>query len=63
MGKLKEEQMKDCEIQDKIKNPNNNQAYEIIDGIIYKLVPRGKTKIKLPWVPKSMINQVLFSLS
>ena len=60
MGKLKEEQMKDCEIQDKIKNPNNNQAYEIIDGIIYKLVPRGKTKIKLPWIPKSMINQVLF---
>ncbi|CAF3093368.1 unnamed protein product [Rotaria sp. Silwood2] len=57
--KLKEEQMKDFEIQEKIKYLVNNEAYDIIDGIIYKLVPRGKTKIKLPWIPKSMINQVL----
>ncbi|CAF1442744.1 unnamed protein product [Rotaria sordida] len=60
MRKLKEEQMKDKEIHEKIKNLVNKESYEIIDGIIHKLVPRGKTKIKLPWIPKSMINQVLF---
>ncbi|CAF3652818.1 unnamed protein product [Rotaria sp. Silwood1] len=59
MRKLKEEQMKDFKIQGKIKYLVNNEAYDITDGIIYKLVPRGKTKIKLPWIPKSMINQVL----
>ena len=60
MIKIKEEQLKDSEIQEKIKYLNNNQSYEVVDGIIYKLVPRSRTKIKLPWIPKSMVNQVLF---
>ncbi|CAF4555697.1 unnamed protein product, partial [Rotaria socialis] len=60
MTKLKEEQMKDVDIQKKITTLVINDTYEIIDGVIYKLVLRGTTKIKLPWIPKSMINQVMF---
>ncbi|CAM4836395.1 unnamed protein product [Rotaria magnacalcarata] len=60
MKKLKEEQIKDKEIQGKIQHLVNNDDYTIMDGIIYKLVLRGKTKFKLPWIPKSMIDQVLF---
>ncbi|CAF3790988.1 unnamed protein product [Rotaria sp. Silwood1] len=60
MMKIKEKQLKDMEIQEKKKNLSSNQDFEIINDIIYKLVPRGKRKIKLTWVPKTMINQVLF---
>ncbi|CAF1360929.1 unnamed protein product [Rotaria sordida] len=60
MRRIKEEQSKDPEIQEKKKNLSNNQDYEIINGILYKLVPRGKRKIKLICIPKTMINQVLF---
>ncbi|CAF4532781.1 unnamed protein product [Rotaria sp. Silwood1] len=60
MMKIKEKQLKDMEIQEKKKNLSSNQDFEIINDIIYKLIPRGKRKIKLTWVPKTMINQVLF---
>ncbi|CAF3617385.1 unnamed protein product [Rotaria socialis] len=60
MTELKEEQIKDVDIQKKITTLVINDTYEIIDGVIYKLVVRGTTKIKLPWIPKSMINQVMF---
>ncbi|CAF3099771.1 unnamed protein product [Rotaria sp. Silwood2] len=60
MRKIKEEQLKDRAIQETKKNRCSNQDYEIINDILYKLVPRGKRKIKLIWVPKTMINQVLF---
>ncbi|CAF1370955.1 unnamed protein product [Rotaria sordida] len=60
MRKIKEEQLKDMEIQEKKKNLSSNQDLEIINGILHKLVPRGKRKIKLIWIPKTMINQVLF---
>jgi hypothetical protein len=60
MKKIKEEQLKDSEIQEKMKSLSNKQDYEIMNGIFYKLVPRGKTKIKLIWIPKTLINQVLF---
>ncbi|CAF4535266.1 unnamed protein product [Rotaria socialis] len=38
MTKLKEEQIKDVDIQKKITTLVINDAYEIIDGVIYKLV-------------------------
>ncbi|CAF1475208.1 unnamed protein product [Rotaria sp. Silwood1] len=60
MRKIKEEQLKDMEIQEKKKNLSSNQDFEIVNGILYKLVPRAKRKIKLIWIPKTMINQVLF---
>lgn len=58
--KLKIAQAKDDDIQKFIHDPINNNTYTIIDEIIYKLVPRGRKKIKLPWIPKTMINQILF---
>jgi hypothetical protein len=60
MKKIREEQLKDQEIQNKIINLKNNQDCEVINGILHKLVPRGKRKIKLLWIPTSMIKQVLF---
>ncbi|CAF3760421.1 unnamed protein product [Rotaria sp. Silwood1] len=53
MMKIKEKQLKDMEIQEKKKNLSSNQDFEIINDIIYKLIPRGKRKIKLTWVPKN----------
>jgi len=60
MGKIKEEQMTDNDIQEKVKESADSQDWVVIDGILYKLVPRGKTKVKLLYIPKSMVNQVLF---
>ncbi|CAF4090667.1 unnamed protein product [Adineta steineri] len=57
---IKEEQLKDQEIQEKLSTLINHQQYEITDGIIYRVVSRGTWKIKLIWIPKSLVNHVLF---
>ncbi|CAF1223047.1 unnamed protein product [Didymodactylos carnosus] len=58
--KIKHEQQTDPDIQDKIKHYKKNQSYEFVDGIFYKLITRGTTKIKLPYLPATLFKEILF---
>lgn len=60
MKELKNEQMKDEEILKILKSQANTKNHDIINGIVHKIVLRGKTQIKLPWIPKSMVKRLLF---
>ncbi|CAF1045914.1 unnamed protein product [Didymodactylos carnosus] len=58
--KIKHEQQTDQDIQDKTKHYKKNQSYEFVDGIFYKLITRGTTKIKLLHLPATLIKEILF---
>jgi hypothetical protein len=64
IDRIRTEQMNDIDIQTRIQQINNDpQQYlnDVLDQqILYKLVTRnGHTKIKLPWIPISMISNIL----
>ncbi len=64
IDRIRTEQMNDTDIQTRIQQINNDpQQYlnDVLDQqILYKLVTRnGHTKLKLPWIPISMISNIL----
>ncbi|CAF4501926.1 unnamed protein product, partial [Didymodactylos carnosus] len=62
MKRIKQEQKLDVNIQNLIKHMknNNNQRYEMLDDVLYRLIPRGIRNIRLPYLPRSLIKEVLF---
>ncbi|CAF3314989.1 unnamed protein product [Rotaria sp. Silwood2] len=60
--RIKQEQKLDATIQNIIThmNHNDNSHYELVDDVLYRLIPRGTKNIRLPYVPRSLIKDVLF---
>ncbi|CAF1621069.1 unnamed protein product, partial [Didymodactylos carnosus] len=60
MKRIKHEQGLDANIQNIVKHMINNQHYEMVDDVLYRLIPRGLQTIRLPYLPRSLIRDVLF---
>ncbi|CAF3782340.1 unnamed protein product [Rotaria sp. Silwood1] len=60
--RIKQEQKLDATIQNIIThmNHNDNSHYELVDDVLYRFIPRGTKNIRLPYVPRSLIKDVLF---
>ncbi|CAF1570867.1 unnamed protein product, partial [Didymodactylos carnosus] len=62
IARIQYEQQNDIVLQRKIKEVKNvpkSHAYDIKDDLFYKLLPRGGTKIKLLYIPLTMIEEIL----
>jgi hypothetical protein len=59
MSQIKEEQEADPEMRKRKENLTDHGCV-MEHGVLYKLMPRGKRRIKLPWIPQKMIERVLF---
>jgi hypothetical protein len=59
---IKQEQKLDTTIQNIITHMKNNDnpRYVMIDDVLYRLIPRGTQNIRLPYLPPSLIKDVLF---
>ncbi|CAF1584026.1 unnamed protein product, partial [Didymodactylos carnosus] len=60
--RIKQEQGLDANIQNIVKHMNNttNRHYEMVDDVLYRLIPHGLKTIRLPYLPCSLIRDVLF---
>jgi transposase InsO family protein len=64
---IPQQQLTDPLIQQQIgeiqEHPNKYSSFVVEHGILYKLIEvhRNRTKKKIPWVPKSMIKDLLYS--
>ncbi|CAF4447474.1 unnamed protein product [Didymodactylos carnosus] len=64
LDRIRTEQSIDHEILEKLKlvqlDPSKH-SFVIKDGVLFKLIPRGKTNLRLPYVPKTVIKDILFT--
>lgn len=59
LSKIREEQGRDQEVQERMKSPADHDCV-VNQGVLYKLVARGRVKLKLLWIPRTMIGQILY---
>ena len=60
MRQVREEQREDPVIQERMKNTTSDPECVVEGGILYKVVSRGTATIKLPWIPKAMVDRIMY---
>ncbi|CAF1416681.1 unnamed protein product [Didymodactylos carnosus] len=64
LDRISKEQMADTNIIETfnlVKQNPSKSSFIIRDVVVFKLLPRGKTKIRLPYIPKTLIKDILFT--
>ncbi|CAF1078976.1 unnamed protein product [Didymodactylos carnosus] len=64
LDRIRKEQMEDTdiiEIFNMVKLNPSKSSFTIKDVVLFKLLPRGKTQLRVPYIPQTLIKDILFT--